>query len=166
MIYRMLLALLLPLGTLAQEIKSNETDAVTNERTIETSIVTLKSGFSTGFGVSFTAVNTTCYLNIIGYGQGDRMLDETDSIWFVLSNGAIAKLNAPLQVSGEAGAYQNMYLYHYYIPLEMVEAMKDHPVVLARIVAGKDDVTDIAITKKNSKAFAKLCSLFLTEVSK
>lgn len=156
---------ILPFIPQAQEIKSNVTDGFTNERTIETTLVTLKQGFTTGLGVSFTAVNSSYYLNVIGYGKSSTTINEDDSVWFVLNNGAIAKLNSQVQLAGEQSNFQNMYLQHYYISGDVVEAFKDHPAVMVRIISGAGS-NDIAISKKSSKALAKLSEIFLKEVSK
>ena len=56
----------------SQGIKSNVVDPFTNERTIETTIVTLKGGLSSGFGISYMAIGSNYYLNVLGLGQSSR----------------------------------------------------------------------------------------------
>ena len=58
---------LIPFIGFSQSIKLNVVDPFTNERTIETTLVSLKGGLSSGFGVTYLAVNNDYYLNILGY---------------------------------------------------------------------------------------------------
>lgn len=155
----------MPALVFSQEIKSNVVNGFTNERTIETSIVPLKQGFSTGFGISYTAVNRNYYLNIIGYGRGNSLISDSDSIWLVLKTGAIAKLNSRVELSYNETDIQNIYIHHYYISLNMIEALKNTPVLAVRIVSAKG-ANDIAISKKSGKSLVTLSDVFLKEVSK
>ncbi|HEX8461391.1 MAG TPA: hypothetical protein VF623_08170, partial [Segetibacter sp.] len=100
-------------------------DGFTDKRTIETSIVSLKQGFSTGFGVAFMSINKNYYLNFVGYGKGSTIVNEEDRLWFVLEDGAVIKMNARVDIHYENEDYRNIYIHHYYIRLQDIETFKD-----------------------------------------
>lgn len=157
--------ILLPRPCFAQKIKSNTVDGFTNERTIETTIVPLKEGFSTGFGVAYMAVNNNYYMNIVGYGTSESMITEDSQLLFVLDDGSVVKFDTRLATASFDENYPNMYIHHYFVKLDDVEAMKINKLLRVRIVKG-DGVNDISVSKKSSKQFAKLNDIFLNEVSK
>lgn len=161
-----ILLLLFTVKTSAQEIISNTVDGFTNERTIQTSIVSLKQGFSTGFGASYTLYSGNYFLNIVGYGDNKTMLKDQDEIWLVLEDGSVVKLvkRADL-VSNGTEDYQNIFVHHYLMKLDDVEVLKNLKTTIIRIVSPTGN-TDFPLSKKNSVKFQKLNDIFLREVSK
>lgn len=160
-----LLLIASPYFLYSQEIKSNTIDGFTNERTIETNIVTLRQGFTNGLGVSLTAIDKSFYLNIIGYGKGSNKIKNEDSVWFVTDNGIIVKYNNPIEVENSESSYNNMYIQHYYLQITDLETLIKNPIAFVRIVNAFGN-TDVPISKKNGKNFSKLCEIFLKEISK
>jgi uncharacterized protein YpmB len=155
---------IIPVYVFSQEIKSNIVDPFTNERTIETSLISMKQGLSTGFGISYTAVNNSYYLNLVGYGKEGTVIKSTDKVWFVLRDGNVIQFNNRVEVYEEPGN-KNIYLYHYYLKLDDVETLKNKELAVVRIASG-DSRTDIKVSRKISKNVSKLSELFLNEVSK
>lgn len=163
--FRLLLLLLFPLVAFSQKIKSDTVDAFTNERNIETTIVTLKQGYSTGFGVSYTAQSNSYYLNIIGYGVEEKLIDEDDKLWFVLEDGSVVKFETRLNMPSNDSEFPNLYIHHYTVKAEDVEVMKNNKLMIVRIVH-TEGLNDVNISKKSSKNFAKLNDIFLNAVSR
>ncbi len=167
----MKLPLLLFLSTLvislsAQEIVSNTVDGFTNERTVQTSIISLKQGFSTGFGASYTQYSGNYFLNIIGYGDSKTLVKEQDQIWLVLDDGSVVKLiQRSDMVSNGSENYQNIFVQHYIMKLNDVEVLKNLKTTILRIVSPTGN-TDFSLSKKTSAKFQKLNDIFLREVSK
>jgi len=156
--------LILPFYSFSQEIKSNILDGFTNDRTIETTIETLKSGFSTGFGVSYTAVNNVYYLNIVGYGKSNTAISEDDKVWFVLEDGSVVQFNSRVEMD-YGSEYQNIFIHHYYINPVDIEVLSKKKLKIVRIVSPARQ-TDVKVSNANGKGLMKLSSVFLQEVSK
>lgn len=161
----LLVGLFINVDGTAQEIKTNILDGFTNERTVETTIVTLKQGFSTGFGASYMAINKHYFLNLIGYGKNSTLIGEEDLIWFILTDGSLIKLTKRIELDMNDTNIQNIYIHHYLVDLADVEILKNKPVAIVRIISGFDQ-HDIEISKKKSREMMKLSEIFLKEVSK
>lgn len=159
------ICILFSIVSFAQEIKSSTIDGFTNERTVETSILTLKQGLTTGLGTSYSSNGRNYYLNIIGYGSTGTLIGENDKVWFVLTDGSVVKLEYRAQIPFNGSDIQNIYVHHYIISLEDVEILKNRPATLLRIVSTQGN-TDIPLPNRISKKFSKLSDLFLREVSK
>jgi hypothetical protein len=162
----LLACLLIPLALSAQRIKKNEVNGFTDERTIETSIVTLKQGFSTGFGVEFTAVNKIYYLSLIGYGRNNSVVANDDRLQFIFNNGAIVKFNSRVELPSGDGAVPNLYIHHYYIKLSDIEMIRNNTIVIVRVMSPDGSANDIPVVKKNAKELSKLSEIFIKEVNK
>lgn len=157
--------ILFSLALHAQEIKSSTIDGFTNERTVETSIVTLKQGLTTGLGTSYSSIGRNYYLNIIGYGSAGTVIGENDKIWLVLSDNSVVKLDYRAQIPYNGSDIQNIYVHHYIISLEDVEVLKNLPLAMVRIVSITGN-TDMPMSARIGKKFSQLSDLFLREVSK
>lgn len=155
----------LPIGLHAQSIKKNEVNGFTDERTIETSIVTLKQGLSTGFGVEFNAVNKIYYLSFIGYGRNNTVVTDDDRLQFIFNNGAVIKFNSRVELASGDGAVPNLYIHHYYINADDIETIKNNTIVIVRVISAEGE-TDIPIAKKNAKQLNKLAEVFLNALKK
>ena len=157
---------IIAISSSAQEIVSNTVDGFTNERTVETSVVSLKQGFSTGFGASYTQYSGNYFLNIVGYGDNKTLVKEQDQIWLVLDDGSVVKLiQRADMVSNGSDNYQNIFVHHYLMKLDDVEVLKNLKTTMIRIVSATGN-TDFTLSKKNSAKFQKLNDIFLREVSK
>ncbi len=149
-----------------QEIKSNEVDPFTSERTIETTLVPLKQGFSAGFGITYYAVNTNYYLNLLGYGNDETSIKSDDKLWFVLDDGTVVQFNDRAEVESNDANAKNVYMHHYFARLDDIEILKNKHVALIRIASAKGDLKDVKLSKKSSKAVMKLNEIFFKEVNK
>ncbi len=155
-----------PVMSFSQAIKSNEVDPFTNERTIETTLVSLKGGLSSGFGVSYFAVNNSYYLNVLGYSSSDFTITESDKIWLVLEDGNVVHFNNRAQVETIETTDKNVFIHHFFAKLTDIEILKNKQVALVRISSPGGKLTDIKISKKSSKALQKLNEVFFGEVNK
>ena len=158
------LLLCFPAVVFSQEIKANVVDPFTNERTIETTLVSMKQGLTTGFGISFSATDNSYYMNVVGYGKESTMIKPGDKIWFVLNDGNVIQFNNRIEVYEEQ-SNKNIYLYHYYMKQNDLEILKNKQVAIIRIASGENR-TDIKLSKKISKSLARLSEVFFNEVNK
>lgn len=167
-LYRILLAvitaIILNTPLFSQEITSNTVDGFTSQRTIETSMVSIKEAFSNGFGLSYAAVGKVFLLNVIGYGRKDDIISEDDEIAFLLMDGSIVKVASPIESKGQS-SLQNVYFHRYLITLEKIELLKNKEVGFIRVISGQKG-TNIKLTRRNRKELLKLSEIFLNEVSR
>lgn len=161
----LMFAFLQPLASNAQSIKHSEYNGFTNEYTIETSIVTLKQGYTTGFGVALQAVSNALYLTFIGYGKNNTLVKEDERIQFILSDGTTVKFASRVQLPSNESAVPNLYIHHYFISKKEIELLKTNPVLIMRVVS-ENSQNDIAINRKGAKELVKLSELFLKEMSR
>lgn len=150
----------------AQAIKTNQVDPFTNERTIETTLVSLKGGMSNGFGVSYYAINNNYFLSLIGYSSSDFNINETDKVWFVLEDGNVVQFNNRAEVEGGESDSKNIFIYHYYAKLSDIEILKNKSVAIVRIAKPYNQIVDFKLSKKGSKYFQKLNEVFFNEINK
>lgn len=160
------LTFFLPVVIFSQEIKSNEVDPFTNERTIETTLVSIKQGLSVGFGISYLAVNANYYLNVIGYGNDENSIKKDDRLWFVLNDGNVVQFNQIAEAQNALPAEKNVYMRHYFANLNDIETLKNKHVAILRISSANNSIIDFPISKKVGKAILKLNDLFFKEVNK
>ena len=156
----------IPALIFSQEIKSNEVDPFSNERSIETSIVSLKQGLTSGFGISYSAVGNSYYLNVIGYGKKATFMTDDDKLWFVLEDGNVIQFNNRAEVENENSEKENVYVLHYFGLLNDIEVLKNKRVALVRIASPENVINDLIISKSISKSFLKLNKIFFEEVNK
>lgn len=149
----------------AQYIKVNEYNAFTGEHYIETGIASLKSGYSTGFGVALRSYGKNIFLSFIGYGKKNRAVTEDERVQFLLQDGSVVRFNSRVQLPSNESAVPNLYIHHYIISKLEVEALQKSPVLIVRKVslAGQED---IAVNRKLSKELISLCESFLAEMNK
>jgi hypothetical protein len=158
--------IVLPLGnTFGQSISRSEYNGFTGEYSIESSIVTLKQGYTTGFGVTLQAVSNALYLTFIGYGKKNTLVNEDERIQFLLKDGTVIKFPARVQLPSNESAVPNLYIHHYYISKKEIELLQASPVLIMRVVSINTQ-NDIAINKKGAKELMKLSADFLKEMTK
>ena len=157
---------LFPACIFCQEIKSNEVDPFTNERTIETTFIPIKQGLTSGFGISYIAVNKNYYLNLIGYGNEATAIKNEDKLWFVLDDGSVVQFNDRAEVEYQDSQTKNVYIRHYFARLNDIETLKNKHVALVRIASPGNVLTNLKMSKKGSKALMKLNDIFFKEVNK
>ncbi len=156
----------IPIIGFSQSIKSNEVDPFTNERTIETTLVSLKGGLSSGFGVSYIAVNNSYYLNIIGYSSSEFTIGDNDKIWLVLEDGNVIQFNKRAEVESSESESKNLFIHHYFAKLTDIEILKNKQVAIVRIYSPDNRTTDVKMSKKSSKSLLKLNEVFFAEINK
>ncbi len=157
---------LIPVISFSQAIKSNEVDPFTNERTIETTLVSLKSGMSSGFGVSYIAVNNSYYLNVLGYSSSEFTITENDKIWLVLEDGNVIQFNKRAEVESSESESKNLFIHHYFAKLTDIEILKNRQVAIIRISSPDNRITDVKLSRKSSKTLLKLNEVFFAEINK
>jgi hypothetical protein len=155
----------LPATVCAQSITRSQYNGFTSEYDIETSIVTLKQGYTTGFGMSLRAVSNALYLTFIGYGKKNTLVSEDDRIELLLLDGTIIKFPARAQLPSNESGVPNLYIHHYFISKKEVELLTKSPAVIMRVVSEASH-NDIAINKKGARQLMKLGDLFLKEMVK
>lgn len=158
--------LFLPNLVFSQGIKSNAVDPFTNERTIETTIVTLKGGLSSGFGISYMAIGSNYYLNVVGYSSGEFTITEDDKIWLVLEDGNVIQFNNRADEQGDEGEAKNIFIHHFFANMNDIEILKNKRVALIRISSPESKLTDIKISKKSGTAVQKMNEVFFNEINK
>ncbi len=149
----------------AQRIVQSDYNAFTGERNIETSIVSLKSGFSNGFGIAFRAYKNNIYLTFVGYGKKNGAVAEDDRLQFILADGNIIKFDLRVQLPSNESSVPNLYLHHYFISKKEVEALLAQSVVIVRVVSA-NAYNDLPIARRNARDLVNICSLFLKEMNK
>jgi putative component of toxin-antitoxin plasmid stabilization module len=157
--------LLLSVISTAQRITRSEVNGFTDERTIQTSIVSLKQGFSTGYGIQYTAVNRVYYISFIGYGKKSTVIKDEDRVHFLLNDGTVIKFNSRVELPSGEASRPNLYIHHYYIDLKDIEALKRNKISIVRVISPNVQA-DTLVSKKNSSELSKLSEIFLKEVSK
>ena len=149
----------------SQSITHSEYNGFTGKYDIETSIVSLKPGFSNGFGVALRSVSGNFYLTFVGYGKKDRSVTEDERIQFILKDGSIVKFDSRVQLPSNESSVPNLFIHHYYISRHEVEALKRTPALIMRVVSLSSH-KDFAIGKRQAKDLVKLSELFLKELDK
>ena len=149
----------------AQRINRSVYNGYTDEREIETSIVTLKEGFSTGFGVSFRAYNYNLYMSVVGYGNKNTAVSEDERLQFILNDGTVIKFASRVQLPANETAIPNLYIHHYYISKHDVEALLKGTLVIIRKVSLNGHF-DLPVKKKHAKDLLELSKVFLKELNK
>ena len=160
------LLFILPNVVFSQGIKSNVVDPFTNERTLETTIVTLKGGLSSGFGISYMAIGNNYYLNVVGYSSGDFTITEDDKIWLVLEDGNVIQFNKRAEEEGDEGEAKNIFIHHFFANMNDIETLKNKRVALVRISSPESKLTDVKISKKSGTAIQKMNEVFFNEINK
>ena len=163
--YPVIILLVLSISVSAQRITKNEVNGYTDERLIETDIVSLKSGFSTGFGVQYKAANKFFYLNFVGYGRSRTAITEDDRVHIILNNGNVIKLVGRVKLPANESSVPNIFIHHYYILKSDIELLKNFPASIIRVVSPAGQ-TDYAMGRKKEKAFMKLSKVFFEEIGK
>lgn len=159
------ICLLLSVHSYSQSITFSDYNGFTGQHDIETSIVSLKPGFSNGFGVALRSVSGNIYLTFIGYGKRNRQVTEDERIKFILKNGRVVKFDSRVQLPSNESSVPNLFIHHYYITRLEVEALKNNPVVIMRTVSLSTQ-KDQAIGKRQARDLVKLSELFLNELDK
>jgi hypothetical protein len=161
-----LFVLALPVNNVCgQRITRSEYNGFTSEYDIESSIVTLKQGYTTGFGVALRAVSNTLYLTFIGYGKKNTLVNEDERIQFLLYDGTVIKFPTRIQLPSNESAVPNLYIHHYFISKKEIELLKSSPVLVMRVYS-ESSHNDIPVNKKGAKDLMKLSEVFLAEMSK
>ena len=163
--YLLLLLFIFPYYCIAQEIKTNEVDGFTKERTIHTSIVSLKAAYTTGMGLSLSSVGNHFLVNIVGYGTGIGAVRKTDFVYFLMDDGLILTATSIGDQPENEGGLTRVYQHHYLLRLKDVQDLQNKKVVLVRLTTPAGNL-DIEVSKKTAKQIRKLGEIFLKEVAK
>ncbi len=151
----------------SQEIKSNTVDPFTNERTIETTMVSLKQGLSGGFGISYLAINDNYYLNIVGYKSNLFSIADNDKLWLVLDDGNVIQFNERArEEADEQPEKKNVFIYHFFAKMNDIEVLKNKKVAIIRISSPGGASKDYKVSGKTTKNIQKLNDVFYREVNK
>jgi len=153
------------LAVSGQAIVHSDYNGFTNEYNIETSIVSLKQGYTTGFGVSYRAINNALYLTFVGYGKKNTLVNEDERIEFILKDGTSVKFPSRVQLPSNESTVPNIYIHHYFISKKEVELLKNSPALILRVFA-EGYHNDIPISRKGAMQLMKASELFLGEMSR
>ena len=163
--YLACLLFIFPYYCMAQQIKTNEVDGFTKERTIHTSIVSLKSAYTTGMGLSLSSVGNHYLVNIVGYGNGIGVVRKTDFVYFLMDDGLILTATSIGDQPENEGGFTRVYQHHYLLRLKDVQDLQNKKVVLVRLTTPAGNM-DIEVPKKIAKEIKKMGDIFLKEVAK
>ena len=156
---------LLPLVGFTQKIKKDVINGFTDERTIETSIVSLKPGFKTGLGIALRAQSSNYYIDLIAFGRNNTMIKYEDKVHLIFADGSLVKLEKRINLSYTSSATPNIYIHHYLATIKYIESLERSQVVILRIVSPTGQM-DIPINNKNGKELTELAAVFLKAVAK
>lgn len=165
MIRTLLFLCFLPLISFSQKIKSNEIDKFTKQKRIETSIETVKQAWGCGLGFWYRSVDTTYFLNIVGYTCGEKVIGSGDEVILLLSDSSTVKAISPkVQLPNEGRrTVSTNYSHQYLITKEAIEKLAKYNLESIRIYSA-EVYEDAEIPKKDK--LKELSKVFLAEISK
>ena len=161
----LLLVLLIPACVLSQDIKIDETDGFTGQRYIETTIVSLKSAYANGIGLSLSASGAHLLLNIVGYGDGIGVIKKTDKIFLLMEDGLIITATSIGDQPENEGGLTRVFQHHFLIRKKDLEEIFIKQTRLVRISTSAGN-RDIPVSKKNSKELKKSGQILLKALAK
>ena len=160
-----LLVLILPLSVFAQDVRANVYDKFIKEQRVELQPLTILSGPEGKVALNFSAVSSTCYLEIMGTGWGASTIDEGNLLIFLFSNDSTVSLHATSLQTFDVGVPQNSYKHQYYISPAEVELFLRYNLVGIRKYSFRDFV-DLSIPRELVPKIKNLGNAFLRELKK
>ena len=157
--------LLLPALAFAQQIKQDEIDGFTGQRTIETTIVSLKTAYTSGLGISLAVVGQHFVVNIVGYGNGIGAIRKEDVIHLLLNDGLVITATSIGDQPGNEGGLTKVFQHHYLLKRKDLDHLLAAKVVLLRISTVSGNL-DVPVTKRGAKEINKMTDLLLKTLSK
>lgn len=161
----LLLVLLIPASVLSQDIKIDETDGFTGKRYIETTIVSLKSAYASGMGLSLSASGEHLLLNIVGYGDGIGAIQKTDKVFLLMEDGMIITASSIGDQPENEGGLARVYQHHFLIRKKDLDDIYTKQTRLVRISTAAGN-RDIPVSKKSSKELKKSGQILLKALAK
>lgn len=156
----LLLCLLMPAVCYSQDIKIDETDGFTGVRYIETTIVSLKSAYTTGMGLSLSASGDHFLLNIVGYGDGIGAIKKTDKVFLLLDDGMIITATSIGDQPENEGGMTKVYQHHFLIRKKDLQDISNKQIRLVSISTAAGN-RDIPVSKRGSKELKKSGQILL-----
>lgn len=150
--------LLFPLAIVGQDIKIDESDGFTGQRYIETTIVSLKSAYTNGLGLSLSASADHFLVNIVGYGDINEPVKKTDLVYLLLENGLVITAVSIGDQAANQGGLTKVYQHHYLIKFKDLQQLITHTTVLVRIGTANGS-RDITVSKRAAKEIKRSASI-------
>jgi len=159
------LFLLLPALASAQDIKLDEVDGFTGQRTIETTIVSLKTAYTSGMGISLAAIGQHYVINIVGYGNGIGAIRKQDVVHLLLDDGLVVTGSSIGDQPENEGGLTKLFQHHYLVKRKDLDDLVNNKVVLVRIstLAGN---LDIPVSKRSAREISKMSAVLLKALGK
>jgi len=166
----LLLFLLLPVFSFSQKIKVNEIDKFTKQKRIETTVSFARQGLNCGIGFSFRSVDSTYFINVIGYGCAVGVVGKDETFIFLLSDSStVTVLSKGIQsyTIASGGTFsRDTYEHEYYITIPDIEKLSKAKVVSVRAYYNSN-YSDIDFKEaKQQVVLMKLSDVFLKELKK
>lgn len=165
--YIFIILIALPSFTFSQRIKVSEYDKFIKQQRIETSLIPLKLGLTSGISVSFKSIGDNYYALLSGHGTGASTIGTDDQAIFLLEGDSTVTIKSMNIQSYDANLdkNKNKYNHEYRISLSGLETLSRHKVKSIRKYGFKDYV-NLNVSSKNGDALKKLSGLFLNELLK
>lgn len=159
------LILLIPACVFSQDIKIDETDGFTGQRYVETTIVNLKSAYTTGIGLSLSASGEHLLLNIVGYGDGMGAIKKKDLVYLLMEDGMIITASSIGDQPANEGGFTKVYQHHFLIRKKDLQDIYAKQTRLVRISTSAGN-RDIPVSKKSAKEIRKTSEILIKALAK
>ncbi len=159
------LILLIPPCVFSQDIKIDETDGFTGQRYIETTIVNLRSAYTTGIGLSLSASGEHLLLNIVGYGDGLGAIKKKDIVYLLMEDGMIITASSIGDQPANEGGLTKVYQHHFLIRKKDLQDIYVKQTRLVRISTAAGN-RDIPVSKKSAKELKKISEILIKALAK
>ena len=156
----LLYVLLIPSVVLSQDIKIDETNGFTGQRYIETTIVSLKSSYTTGMGLSLSSSGEHLLLNIVGYGDGIGAIKKTDMVYLLMDDGLIITASSIGEQPANEGGLTKVYQHHFLIRKKDLQDLYNKKTVLLRLNTAAGN-RDVPVSKRSAKEIKKASGLLM-----
>ncbi len=152
--YLIALCLIIPLAGVSQEIRTNTVDGFTGQRTIETSVISLKTAYTTGMGLYLSSTGPHYLVNLVGYGTGFGAIQNTDFLYFLMDDNKILTAASIGDQPANDGRGTKIYQHHYLFRFKDLKDLATKNAVLLRVTTATGN-PDITLSKLNTKEIKK-----------
>ncbi len=121
------LGLLLPFGSIAQQIAVNEVDRFTKQRIIETSVIPLKSTSTEELALQLRSEGKKIYVVLRGHGRRATTIGTDDKALFLLANDSVLIVHSTGIQSSVIDKNRSVYKYQYSLSPASLEQLARFP---------------------------------------
>lgn len=154
----------LPVFSVAQQVKVNEYDRFTKQRRVELNPLRIYNSGSANVSIAYTATGPVLYLQISGVGWGASAIDEGQEMIFLFANDSTVTVRSTeVQTSEMNSSFQPSFRHSYFVRMPDLKLLSEHEVIGIRKY-GLGNQFDLKVTKDNAVKLQKLSALFLEEL--